>query len=150
LRLIVPLFDVNGSMRSIVFRRSAETTETWPPKSMAANGYERTGLVMANEAARQLLAHPRAYATNASIVIEEGEMDWLTGCFAWARANERAIFGVMSGSWTEALASRIPGDARVTIRTDNDSAGDALAEKISRTLQGRCTVLRGGRKTAQR
>jgi hypothetical protein len=113
---------------------------------MAANGFGRAGLVMANAVASHLLAYPVSEDPGRSLVIEEGETDWLTGCLAWARANERAIFGVTSGAWTHDLAQRIPRGARVTIRTDNDAAGDALANKIAKTLHGRCTVLRGGRK----
>ena len=144
LRLVVPLFDVNGSMRSVLFRRAFETDGDWPPKSMATRGCQRAGLVMANAAARELLAHPPQRATGMSIVIEEGETDWLTGCMLWARSNERAIFGVVSGAWTDQFALRIPRGARVTIRTDNDTEGDRLASKIAKTLLGRCTVLRGG------
>jgi hypothetical protein len=146
LQLLVPLHDAQGAMRSMLFRRSLEIESAWPPKSIAANGFERAGLVMVNDRARQLLTHPVQHADGLQIVIEEGEMDWLTGCLAWASANERAIFGVMSGSWTEELAERIPRGARVTIRTDNDAAGDLLADKIAQTLLRRCTVLRGGRK----
>jgi hypothetical protein len=144
-RLVVPLFDASGGMRSVLFRRVFETTGQWPPKSMAVAGFERAGLVMANAPARRLLMHPQPFAEGTRIVIAEGELDWLTDCLAWARSDEIAIFGVISGSWTEEtpeLAQRIPRGARVTIRTHNDDAGDRIAGKIITTLGTRCTVLR--------
>lgn len=146
LRLLVPLYDATGVMRSVLFRRTFEAAEAWQPKSVATNGYGRAGLVMANAVACHLLAHALDNASAASVVIEEGEMDWLTGCFAWARKNERAIFGVMSGSWTPQIAQCIPRGSRVTIRTDNDKPGDIMATEIAKTLQDKCTVLRGGRR----
>jgi hypothetical protein len=146
LRLLVPLYDASGAMRSVLFRRAFETTRDWPPKSIGTNGFERAGLVMANAVAVHLLTHPPDTGDPISVVIEEGETDWLTACVAWARKNERAIFGVTSGSWTEEIAKRVPSGARVTIRTDNDEPGDMLAVKIAATFAGRCTVLRGGRR----
>lgn len=146
LRLVLPMFDAIGDMRSLAFRRSFETERAWPPKSMAVNGFARTGLVMANAVGRHLLEHPVARAAGMSIVIEEGETDWLTACLAWARHDERAVFGVVTGSWSADLAARIPRAARVTIRTDTDAAGDTLAAPIIESLRGRCTVLRAAQK----
>jgi hypothetical protein len=133
-------------MRSVLFRRAFETSKDWPPKSIGTNGFERAGLVMANAVALHLLTHSPSMGEPVPVVIEEGETDWLTACVAWARGNERAIFGVTSGSWTEEIAKCVPSGARVTIRTDNDEPGDLLAVKIAATFAGRCTVLRGGRK----
>lgn len=144
LQLVVPLFDANGVMRSVLFRRTFETAEDWPPKSIGTRGFERAGLIMANTVGCHLLARPALGQESTSVVIEEGETDWLTGCLAWARRSERAIFGVVSGSWTDEIAGRMPSGAQVTIRTDNDEAGDRLAAAIAKSLGGRCKVLRGG------
>jgi hypothetical protein len=149
LRLLVPLHDAAGVQRSVLFRRSSQSARDWPPKSIGTSGYERARLVMANAVARHLLAHPVEQAA-VSIVIEEGEIDWLTACLAWAPGNERAIFGVVTGSWTAEIAQRIPRGARVTIRTDNDPEGDKLCARIAESLGNRCTVLRGGRKAPAR
>lgn len=146
LRLVVPLYAADGGMRSLVFRRVFDTGRDWPPKSMAANGYQRAGLVMANAVARHLLEHPLAQASEMCVVIQEGETDWLTGCQTWARRDERAVFGLVSGSWTSDLAARIPRRARVIVRTDNDAGGDQLAEPIIKSLVGRCDVRRGGKR----
>lgn len=78
------------------------------------------------------------------IVIVEGESDFLTAVLVW-RHVLAAKFGIWSGSWSNALASRIRDGSEVTIWTDPDSAGDRYAEEILRSLGGRCRVLRAKR-----
>jgi len=43
----------------------------------------------------------------------------------------------VSGSWSAAIAARIPNGSHVVIATDNDAAGDKYAEIIAASLSGR-------------
>ena len=54
------------------------------------------------------------------------------------------MLGIFAGSWSNALAARIPTGTRVAIRTDHDDngAGDRYAELIARSLAGRCELRR--------
>jgi Toprim-like len=127
-RLIVPLYDAAGVMRSCL----ARSTERAPKlKSVAPRGYSRGGLVMANRVALHML---RGKARPDLVVIREGEIDFLVE----ATANEHAaVFGVVSGSWSQTFADRLPDAAHVVIATDADDAGDRYAAAIAATLGGR-------------
>jgi hypothetical protein len=127
-RLIVPLSDATGVMRSCI----ARSVERQPRvKSVAPSGYSRAGLVMANLVARAML---RGKSRPDHVLIREGEIDFLQESL---RAPEAAVFGIVSGSWTTALAARIPEHAHVVIATDADDAGDRYAHAIAATLEGR-------------
>jgi DNA primase len=51
---------------------------------------------------------------------------------AWA---DWCVLGIVSGSWTDELAQRVPAGTRVLIRTDADAAGDKYARRIAETLR---------------
>jgi hypothetical protein len=147
-RVVVPLYDEHGQMRTVRGRGLA----SGGPKSLPAKGYATSGLVMADALARQLLKtgdKPDWWPTNEplQVVIAEGEKDWLTDCVHFAppgsvNASMPAVFGVISGSWSMQLARRIPNGTQITIRTDHDRAGDKYAAEINKTLARRCAVLR--------
>jgi hypothetical protein len=133
-RLLVPLYDAMGALRSVL----ARSIERQPLlKSVAPSGFARSGLVMANRVALMML---RGKARPADIVIREGEIDFMTE--AVSAAPELAVMGIISGSWTPAVASRLPVGARVIVATDADAAGDKYAEAIAATLQGRVSLER--------
>jgi hypothetical protein len=77
-------------------------------------------------------------------VIAEGEPDFLTWATRWsdAAASVPIVLGVFAGAWSDDLAGRIPPGARVIVRTHHDPAGDAYAEAIRQSLEGRARVLR--------
>ena len=77
------------------------------------------------------------------IVIVEGLSDFIVEVARQSDANEdeSAILGIMSGSWTQTFADKIPNQTRVIIATDHDSTGKKYAMKIKKTLSNRVTVL---------
>lgn len=145
--LVVAMFDADGQLRSLRFRAVAAGAR----KTMAAG--QVVGLVMADPIAQALLQGRRedsGMRWDGRVVICEGEPDWWT----WATHPERgpraladgatyATFGVVAGSWTTALAARIPDRARVVVRTHHDEPGHVYAETIRVSLTPRCAVLRG-------
>lgn len=148
-RLVVPLFDATGVIRSVLARRVVDGDG---PKSLAPAGYSRTGLVLADGLARQVLEAgtvPPWFDDDTElekIVIAEGEIDFLL----WATApsvltdsgHGPAVFGIVAGSWTPDISKRIPVGARVTVATDLDDDGDKYAEMIAATLRNRNEVQR--------
>ena len=146
-RLIVPIRDHAGDVRSV---RAGRIVEGESPKRLTPAGHTCRGLVMADAMAQELLrggAWPSwSHATN-QVLILEGEPDWLT----WAirtplyRTPPRAVFGIISGSWTPEIAARIPDGSQVVVRTHHDQAGEKYAAAIAELLGERCTCLRGGR-----
>ena len=132
-RLLVPLYDAAGWLRSMVAR---DITGEAKAKSVVPAGHTARGLVMANIPAQNMLdLHDD---TTAPVVITEGEIDFLTACWKWPKYP---VFGVRSGSWEASHGERVPRGRRVVIRTDHDTAGDAYAERIAKTLQ-HCVVER--------
>lgn len=143
-RLVVPLFDALGRMRSVL-ARSIERSPTL--KSTAPRGFGRAGLLLADRLGRGMLEHGRAprwwpEQQPFDIVVAEGEIDHLL----WAARADRkagpAVLSVVSGSWTSATAARIPLGAHVTIATDADAQGDKYADIIAATLLGRAHAVR--------
>lgn len=142
-RLVFRMFDARGMAASLRARCIASMGSSI--KSLAPTGYSARGLVLACPLTVQLLrAGPPAWWTEHEIVICEGEMDFLVWAARQRECDERgaAIVGVASGSWSQALAQRIPTEARVVIRTHHDAAGDRYARQVHASLAPRCAVLR--------
>jgi hypothetical protein len=122
-RLIVPLFDVEGVMRSMIYR-SVKGEE---PKSLFIKGYERRGLCFG--------VIP---TTPTKLIIVEGEKKYLQHV-----ANETPLpdgtscIGIESGAWTDAHAARLADGSSVIVRTDPDKQGASYATHIRRTLEDR-------------
>ncbi len=134
-RLIVPMFDEIGVMRSV---RGCRVIDGDSPKRLPPGGHKASGLVMACELGRAML---RGTFQPKQIVISEGEPDFftlatMTGVAATAR------IGIVNGSWNKAISDRIPNGAKVCIRTDNDRTGDRYADEITTTLGTRCELFR--------
>lgn len=139
-RLIVPLYDAAGVIRSVRARALAPTDG---PKALPPAGYAAKGLVMADPLASMVLALG-SWPEHADkrVVISEGEPDFLTWASRGTGARTLAVLGLAgSGQWTRAIAERIPAGSTVILRTDQDDAGDRYAEQITATLWGRCTIL---------
>jgi hypothetical protein len=134
-RIVLPAFDARGALRSL---RAWQVDRNAPgPKRLPPAGYRATGLVLANAPALHLLG---ASAAPARLLIAEGEPDHLSLC---QRYPGVAVIGVVSGSWSEMFAARIPIGSLVTIRTHQDAAGDRYADTITKTLAGRALIKRG-------
>lgn len=151
-RLIVPLYDSTGRMRSLI----ARSVERDPlRKSLGARGKQRGGLLMAGTFGRAVLqsgpqAHWHAYERLRATVYE-GEIDFLR---AVARGEDvvlshgrkpasfRAVFGIFAGSFTPAVAARLPSGTLVVIATDADSQGDKYAAEIQTRVGERCEFQR--------
>jgi len=130
-RLIVPLYDNQGTRRSVLAR---DITGSSPRKS-TTNG-QRTGLVMANPIARSWLAlgeWPEGAASR--LIVAEGEIDFLQWCAA--HGSTRGVLGIFAGSWTQEHADRIPSGSVLLVATDNDEQGNKYAAQITATLARR-------------
>jgi hypothetical protein len=143
-RLIVPVYDAAGELRSL---RAWCIESGAVAKRVAPSGFSTVGLVMADQPARSMLATggPPAWFDDASqltVVICEGEPDWLTWATWASDADELppAVLGVVSAAWSESIAARVPSGCRVAIRTHLDAAGKRYAADIARTLADRCEV----------
>jgi len=141
-RILFRLWDHTGnaaSLRARCVRHDAEL------KSLAPAGFSVKGLVLADPLGVQILAGaPLEWWTDRSIVVSEGEPDWLSwaALHSDARADGPAYFGLVAGGWSQQLADRIPDDTRVVVRTHHDKPGERYANDIFMTLRGRCPILR--------
>lgn len=131
-RLLVPVVDHDGKLRSV---RAWRLGEGDTPKRLPPAGCRASGLVMANREARAML---RGSACPLELVIAEGEPDFVTSATSWLCA----VIGIVSGSWNDEFARRIPGRTEVHIVTHRDEAGDRYAATIADTLGERCPVRR--------
>jgi len=134
-RLIVPMFDATGALRSV---RAWRVTDGDGPKRLPPSGHKAGEMVMADAFGRAMLAGTRKPET---VAIVEGEPDFFARCLVSNDPHVAAI-GIVSGSWCRAMAERIPVGARVVIRTDHDQAGDRYAEEIERSIARRAFVFR--------
>jgi hypothetical protein len=144
-RLIIPLFDERGLMRSVLARNIDGTAQI---KSLAPSGFGRAGLLMADGFGRWLLAtgqRPEWWHAGRELrlVVAEGETDYLAWATQWSDAAEfaPATLAVVSGSWCPQVAARIPDGTTVVIATDNDKAGDRYAATIADTFATRGVTL---------
>jgi hypothetical protein len=148
-RLIVPVFDATGTMRSL---RAWTFAADAHAKRVAPVGHTTAGLVMADTIAREVLTTGRKPAwlgdARLEVVISEGEPDWLTWATAGSDASESrpAVIGVVGSAWSADIAARIPDGARVAVRTHHDEPGQKYAADIIASLTNRCDVRRS-RKT---
>jgi DNA primase len=136
-RLLVPMWDPSGELRTV---RAWRVTAGDSPKRLPPGGYKAAGVVMADALGLAML---RGTADLRRIVVTEGESDFLT----WAIRPKRvptAVVGIVSGSFSPALAERFPFGALVIVRTDRDEAGDRYARELQHGLRRRCFLRRGG------
>lgn len=133
-RLILPVFDHDGAMRSV--RAWLVVENALLPKRVPPRGHRASGLVLANERARRWL---RGETKPSQIVVCEGEPDFLLRS---SRNETECIIGVGSGSWTERFAERVPYGSEVAILTHRDPAGERYAEAIKASVESRARVTR--------
>ena len=142
-RLVVPLFGSSGAMKSIHARGVDVRVQ---PKGISPAGLQIGGLVMADGPGQALLREHCWWSEDdpPRVLIVEGVPDFLKAATGVPEADPEApaVIGVLSGSWSQALADRLPSGAVVTIATHADRAGDRYADEINETLVGRCRVYR--------
>ena len=144
-RLVCPVYDATGTMRSV---RAWRVTENDTPKRLPPSGHKAAGLVLADPFAVAMLAAGKVLEGMPDplrVIVAEGEPDFLTWATRFSDANEDAplVLAIAgAGSWSKAVADRIPDGARVTVWTDHDDAGNAYAEAVRASLSPRCKVLR--------
>jgi hypothetical protein len=139
-RLLVPMVDAHGALRSLRAWRLAPSSED--PKRVAPAGKAMAGLVMACPIARGVLQTGQSAAEGPlDVVITEGEPDFLTHAARPEGAAAPAVLGVVASAWSSAVADRLPGDVRIVIRTHRDAAGDRYAADIRSSLADRVRVL---------
>jgi hypothetical protein len=140
-RLVLPVYDAGGVVRSV---RGWRVLEGDGPKRLPPSGYRAGGLVMADGAGVALLGRASLEGTDGRVVIVEGEPDFLTWATRFPDSAEAvpAVLGILSGSWTDEIAARIPDGARVIVRTHHDEAGNRYAAAVRGSVDRRCEVLR--------
>jgi hypothetical protein len=141
--LIIPTYNSAGRLVSCRARTLGAVAEDGF-KSLAPAGFNVGGAVMADPLGRQILAGADLGWWKArTLLIAEGEPDFLT-LATWYGDDESApaVLGVVSGSWTQAIADRIPDGTQVVIRTHMDEAGNRYADEIGVTLADRCPLFR--------
>lgn len=124
-RIILPLVDAEGQLRSLKFRR----TDPRPgPKSLNPTGFSVQGLLMANAAAVRML---RGEAVRRVFVVEGGP-DWLT-VGAWCQPDD-AVFGLVEGGWDLRVARKVPKQAQVVVATHHDEKGRQYAALVAASV----------------
>lgn len=131
-RVVVPLYDARGALRSLLFRFPAPGR-----KSMGARDFQRAGLTMLCPVARQLLIDrcwPELWPQGSRrIIVAEGELDHLTLATEWPdNATPPAVIGGFSGSWS--LLKHIPSGNRLIIQTHEDEGGAKHASDALRAV----------------
>jgi 5S rRNA maturation endonuclease (ribonuclease M5) len=132
-RLVAPLADAQGALRSVHARRTANTQT---PKGLNPAGHATRGLVLACPRARSWSS---GKASPAKVVVAEGLRDWLVAMYRnHAKGGAAATVGIVGpGSWLQAHADRVPDGCRVVVATDHDETGDKYAKRIAETLNPR-------------
>jgi hypothetical protein len=138
-RMISRMFDAHGELRSV---RAIRIADGKSPKRLPPKGYKAAELVLANESAWRML---RGRIEPSRVVVTEGEPDFCT----WGALTTEPVIGVISGSWTDAFAERVPRGCRVVVRTHEDDAGERYAAMLIASLKKRdCTILRSNERAA--
>ena len=140
-RLVVALCDSHGEVRSLHARAIRGDVK---PKAVSPKGFQVAGLVMADVFTRSILKSglPDWWEGRLELVVAEGLPDFLLWAsrFSDSREYAPAVIGVISGSWTRELESRIPDATRIALRFHRDEAGRKYASQVSRELRARCEV----------
>ncbi len=132
-RCVFPLFDDNRKLLSLHARNLDRAAE---PKGVNPSGHEVGGLVFADAVARSMLAHS---VLDGDLWVVEGAPDFLTAATQWGDAADPmpATLGILSGSWTDKIATRVPNGAHVILAVHQDRAGERYIATITSTLGAR-------------
>jgi hypothetical protein len=144
-RLLLPMWNVEGSLCS-VHARLIESRAGDIAKGLFPTGHSTKGLFLADSFALSIIQKgtPEWWRRSdpPSIIITEGAPDFLTVATHYGTTDDApGVLGVLSGSWSDGLAARIPNGYRVVVKTHRDEAGTKYRDMICRSLRGRCRVL---------
>jgi len=150
-RLIFPLSDADGQIRSVRARDVSIRADNRQPKAVPATGYGCRGLILACDRARAMLSGaplPASWPPGRlpRVTVVEGETDWMAWLSRRHTMTDPALIGVYSGGWIHDHAAALPHGTILTVRTDDNAAGHRYAEGIARTIEQRrdLTLLRAG------
>ena len=142
-RLILPLYSARGVLESVYARAlrpvvvgTIRTGQSFPVVSGVA------GRVMANEIALRLLETARwpGDSTWRTVIVTGGAVDFLEWSTA-VRGQGPAVLGIVPGSWTEAIANRIPDGTRIVVRAHRNPIAGRYAHRVQEALASRCEVI---------
>jgi hypothetical protein len=157
-RLLCRQFDSRGRLAGLRARSLLEDLPEGWPKAVAPAGASVRGLVMADEGGQRLLRGELEVISPAIlehedgskefrgpvVVVVEGETDlaaWVT-LLPGLEDGPEAVLGLVSGSWSEGLAARVPEGSCLYIRTDLDSAGHSYAGRIAQKIDRERVLLK--------
>jgi hypothetical protein len=150
-RMVFPLCDHTGEIRSLRARRVGAAEGGRLPKAVPAQGVGCRGLVLGCDRARALLAGapmPASWPAGRLVraVVVEGETDWMSWLSRRTSITDPALIGVYSGAWSQHHAEALPHGTILAVRTDDNPAGHRYAEGIAESCRGRrdLSVIRGG------
>ena len=142
-RLVLPVVNHTGTIVSVRLR---STTENASPKARAIVGFTQGSAVMADPLVSYLLAgdeRARRAAIDQGIYVAEGEPDFLTlaslhperGWDLRRRGDGHpGVIGLFKTAWCDAIAGRIPREARITVWPHRDDAGRQYAREVGGSL----------------
>lgn len=130
-RLIFPLYDVHGQIRSVLARAIV------PSERKSTTSGPRSGLLLVDGVVLDWLRRNRPDVPCATIHITEGEIDFMLRCESIQdQPLSTGVAGIMSGSWKRAHALAMPRHVHVSLETDHDAQGDKYAADIVGTFNG--------------
>lgn len=146
-RCILRLWNVAGEMVSAHARAIEGTAEA--TKGLLPAGHSARGLFLADAFALTLLKQgiPTWWRQPdpPRILIAEGGIDFLTVASSFDDSESNpAVLGILAGSWSDALAERIPSGCPVVVLTHADNAGAKYRDLIAASVWPRCPVYVGG------
>ncbi|MFO0933768.1 MAG: hypothetical protein U1E39_13845 [Planctomycetota bacterium] len=133
------MFDAAGRLASLRARRVVVIPDD-PRKAIAPMGGSLGGTALACSVGHAMLL---GTARPSRVIVTEGDPDFLT----WAiravtvQSDRYAVLGVVSGSWDQSIADRIPTGATVCLRLHRDDAGAGYRRGVVSTLYGRVNVV---------
>jgi hypothetical protein len=136
--LVVPFYDCEGRLASLHARRLTGGNPRF--KAMSPEGFNIAGLVLADDLGRNTLRGGRwldvHHLRRVGLVVLEGATDLLSQATSYSDADEDAPghLAIVAGSWTDALAARIPKGVTVTLATHTDDAGRRYAQAVGESL----------------
>lgn len=139
-RVVVPVYDAQGEMRSV---RGWRTT-SGAPKRLPPAGFKCGGLVLADARGVAML---RGELEPPRVLVVEGEPDFLSWVTALVGNDlAPAVLGLPgAGAWSSEIAERFPDGVEVIVRTHHDEAGEKYATAVNEALGARCRVIRGAK-----
>ncbi|MCG3773880.1 MAG: hypothetical protein JW395_0696 [Nitrospira sp.] len=135
---MIPTFDEIGLMVSVQARLLTQGTG---PKSLWPKNCRSSG-VFADPLGRGLLLKAEIDELESGqgrlVILAEGVPDFLTYATVFMGEKEApAVLGFVAGTWSQAVASRVPDGSHVVIAAHVDRAGGKYKEKILQTFEGR-------------